>query len=202
MAQKTRGQIQTEINNEVVTNNDRGITAQILNTIFTDLNDSSINTLTDGSTFGLYQFDVSKNYNLNQGVIYNNEIYKANQLVVAGTFSTAQWDLVTREKKCVLNLIGNTNNDPTVYTRFNNLFTTNPTAYRQSLGEFVVTCPTNVFNATYSIEYASWDNASGRPAFPVSQNVSGNTMTIIVWNYDNGSQRDLFKGYLTITQYT
>jgi hypothetical protein len=207
MAQKTRGQIQTEINNEVVSNNDRGITAQMLNTIFTDLNDSSINTLSDGSTFGLYQFDVSKNYNLNQGVIYNNQIYKANQAVSAGTFSVPQWDLVTREKKCVLNLIGNTNNNPTVYQRFNNLFTTTPTVTRLSQGVFQVVCPTNVFGGTsqFAIQYESWDNSQGLPAFPVSQNVPigspGNTFEIVVWNYTI-ALTDLYKGYLTITQYT
>ena len=202
MANKTRTQIQTEINNEVVSNNDRGITAQILNTIFTDINDSAVNTLTDGSTFGLYEYNVARTYNLNQGVIYQKQIYQANQYVSGGTFSSSQWDLVSKEKKCVINLIGNTNNDPTVYVRFNNLFTTNPTAYRQSLGEFVITCPTNVFSGTYSIEYSSWDNASTLPTFPLSQNVSGNTMTIFVWNYNISAKVDLFKGYLTITQYT
>lgn len=203
MAQKTRTQIQTEINNEVVSNNDRGITAQILNTIFTDINDSAVNSLTDGASFGLYEFSAAQTYNLNQAVIYQNQIYKANQYITGGTFSTAAWDLVSREKKCVINLIGNTNNDPTVYTRFNNLFTTNPTAYRQSLGVFVITFPTSIFNtSSYTIEYTSWDNAQGKAAFPISQNVSGNTMEIVVWNYDSATQRDLFKGYLTITQYT
>lgn len=205
MAQKTRTQIQTEINAEIVSNNDRGITADMLNTVFTDINDSTINSLTDGTTLGLYQFDISKSYNLNQAVIFNNQIYKANQNVTAGTFSSVQWNIVG-ERKCVLNLIGNTSNNPTVYSRFDNLFSTTPTVTRLSTGVFQVACPTSVFGGTnsFSIEYGGWDNSTGLPAFPISQNVPigspGNNFEIVTYNY-NFTLTDLFKGYLIITKY-
>jgi len=200
MAQKTRTQIQTEITNEVVSNNDRGITAQILNTIFTDLNDSTINTLTDATNFGLYEFDISKSYNLNQATIYNKQLYKATQNISPGTFSVNQWELVNTEKKWVVNLIGNTNNNPTAYTRSNTLFTGTATVVRIGLGVFRITLPVGVFNNQFSLEFTSWDNAQDFPAFPISQNVGGNIMEYTVLDYDY-TPTDLYKGYLTITQY-
>jgi hypothetical protein len=201
MAQKTRTQIQTEISNTVVSNNDRGITAQILNDVFTDLNDSTINQLTDGTTLGLYQFNVSTNYNLNQCVVYNNQIYKANQNVTAGTFSSNQWNLVTTERKCVLNIIGNTNNPPTIYVKFDNLFGVTPTATRNAEGNYTLIFNSNVFNNNFSINFGAWDNAIYLPTHPVGLSAIGNSCNLLVYDWEY-QLVDIFKGYMTITQYT
>ena len=200
MANLTRQQIQTEINNEVVSNNSRGITAELLNKIYTDINDSTINKLSDGTTLGLYEFSVSNNYNLNQCVVFNKQIYKANTNVSAGTFSFGQWDLVSPEKKCVINLIGNTNNPPTIYTKFNNLTSTPPTATRTSLGKYVISFPTNVFNGTFSVDFGAWDDAVYLPTHPIALNATGNSFNLLVYSWEY-QLVDIFKGYLTITQY-
>lgn len=201
MSLKTRSQIQTEINNEIVTNNDRGITADILNTIFTDLNDSAYNKLTDNTNLGLYSFDVSKSYNLNQCVVYNNQIYKANQIINPGTFSSNQWNIVTNEKKCVLNVIGNTNNAPTIYVKYDNLFGVTPSVSRNAIGNYDFIFNNNVFSTTYSISFESWNDANYLPTFPVSISPSGNTMNVLVYNYFFNLV-DIYKGYIIIKQYT
>jgi hypothetical protein len=198
--QKTRTQIQTEINNEVVSNNDRGITALMLNNIFTDINDSAINKFSDTFNLGLYEFNISENYNLNQCVVYDRQIWKANTNVNAGTFSYNQWDVIQNETKCVFNFIGNTSSTPTIYRRFDNLFLAQPSITRSSTGQYNITFNTNVFNGTYSIDFGAWDDGVYLPTHPIAININTNSMDLIVYNHQY-DLIDLFRGYLTITQY-
>lgn len=93
---KSRPQIASEINSNIYTNNQQAITAVVMNQILNDINDSTFNQLTDGSTFGLLQFSSGSSYVSGQGVLYNGFLYQANTNISPGAFNSAQWNLIQK----------------------------------------------------------------------------------------------------------
>lgn len=199
MAQKNRIQIQNQINNDIVSNNSRLITAPIVNAILNDINDSSVNTLSDNTSLGLYQFSVSRNYSLNECVVYNNNIYKANTSISAGTFSNNQWDIIGKQE-LVIQLDGTSNNAPTISTKYNTIPNVTPSCIRTSIGQFQLSLNTNVFSSTYSFTLDGFYNKTNLPIFPISTGQSSNTFTFVVYDI-NYSLTDVYQGYITITKY-
>ena len=199
--QKTRGQIQTEINSEIVANNDRDITADIINSIFTDINDSNINQLSDSSKFGLFNYDITQTYQIGQCVVYNNQLYKANVLVAGGSFNVSNWTLQS-PKVWTAKLTGVNGGIPTIQIIKDDLFFGNqPFLTYTSTGLVRFEYNQEVFGGTYS---TSFDNTKRRdsqnPGFAFT-NIINSTTNDVYFMSITGSSTDDMITYYTLTIY-
>jgi hypothetical protein len=201
MAIKTRTQIQTEIDNQIVSNNDRSITADIVNNIFNDINDSSINQLSDGSNFGLFEYDITKTYQIGQCVVYQNQLYKTNVLVTGGSFVKSNWTLQS-PKIWSARLTGVNGSIPTILVVRDDLFgVSQPFLTYTSAGLVRFEYNQDVFSGTYSV---SFDNTKRRdsqnPAFAFT-NIINSTTNDIYFMSITGSNTDDYQTYYTLTVY-
>jgi len=74
-------------------NNNKEITGPIHNTMNKDLIDSLVNTTDDNDLLGLFSYDSTRNYVVNQGVLYSNELYICTTNTT-GAWNAAHWSLV------------------------------------------------------------------------------------------------------------
>lgn len=95
MASQSRIGLQTDINADIADNTTADITPADVRAILTDLNDSTVNKLTDTNLIGWYEFDATKNYYTNELVFYSNNLYKFNQNHSSGVWNASHADLFT-----------------------------------------------------------------------------------------------------------
>ncbi len=93
MATQSRVGLQTDITTDLADNTTADISPADVRLILTDINDSTVNKLTDTNLIGYYEFDATKNYYTNELVIYSNNLYKFNQNHTAAAWNTAHVDL-------------------------------------------------------------------------------------------------------------
>ena len=93
MATQSRVGLQTDINTDLADNTTADISPADTRLILTDINDSTVNKLSDTDLIGWYEFSATKNYYNGELVIYSNNLYKFNQNHSAGAWNTAHADL-------------------------------------------------------------------------------------------------------------
>lgn len=93
MASQSRTGLQTDINADIADNTTADISPADVRGILTDLNDSTVNKLTDTNLIGWYEFDATRNYANGELVIYSNNLYKFNQAHTAGAWNATHADL-------------------------------------------------------------------------------------------------------------
>lgn len=202
MAQKTRGQIQTEIDNQIVSNNDRTITGDVLNNIFNDINDSNINQLSDSSKFGLFEYDITQTYQIGQCAVYQNQLYKANVLVEGGSFDRTKWTLQSPVKIWKAKLTGVNGSIPTIQVIKDDLFfASQPFLTYKSAGLITFEYNQEVFGGTYSV---SFENTRRRdsvaPAFGLTTITNTTTNDVYFMSITASSTDDVIT-YYTLSVY-
>jgi len=201
MAQKTRSQIQTEIDNQVTSNNDRGITGDILNNIFSDINDSNINQLSDSSTFGLFEYDITQTYQIGQCVVYQNQLYKANVLVEGGSFVKSNWTLQA-PKMWRAKLTGVSGSIPTIQIVRDDLFgASQPFLTYKSVGLITFEYNQAVFSGTYAVSFDNTRlNTTYQPAFAFTD-ITNSTTNDVYFMTITASNTNNYQTYYTLTVY-
>lgn len=202
MSQKSRNQIEVEINAEIISNNERLVTAEILNGILSDINDSTINKLSDSSSFGLFEYDTSQTYTVGQCVVWSNQLWKANVLVEGGSFDKTKWILQSPTKEWKVKLTGQDGSLPTINIIKDDLFGINqPNFTRLGTGSVVLDYSQDVFSGTYSV---SFDGTTQRdyafPSFAMSTEIDSVTNNISFTDI-NGTLSDSVVTYYTLTIY-
>lgn len=199
---KTRNQIQNEIDTKIVSNNSRAITAVELNGIFSDINDSTINQLSDASTFGLFEFNVSQTYQVNQCCVYNKKLYKANTQVLPGSFNPNQWVLQKDIKTFCAKLVGNLNDVPTMTVLKDDIFGSYPPFTFLGNGFYMFEYVNEVFgtSSVYSVRFDNTITNSNALAYAYATPVNETTNYVYFIN-NSMVPDDLITTYYTINVY-
>ncbi len=92
MSQKSRTDIQNEINSNFADNTEGAITAELLRESLSNISDSMVNQLTDTASTGLSEYDTSRTYYSGNIVQYDYKWYVANTTTTPGAFDSGDWD--------------------------------------------------------------------------------------------------------------
>lgn len=94
MAVKSTQQLKQDLDSIIYENHSREVKAKLVNKFLHDVIDSTFNQISQAANVGLKDHDSSVTYKQGQTVLKFHAVWKANKQTT-GTFSEADWDLVT-----------------------------------------------------------------------------------------------------------